>query len=81
MRQSIWTLNFWKATGERALWTVAQAGFATVGATPIAFGEVDWALAGSIAATAGVVSVLKSIVVNGITQDGPSITKAEEVTK
>lgn len=81
MKQSIWTLNFWKATGERALWTVAQSGLATIGATPIAFGQVDWALSGSIAATAGIVSVLKSIVVNGITKDGPSVTKAEEVTQ
>lgn len=81
MKQSIWTKQFWKAAGERALWTIAQSGLATIGITPIAFGDVNWALAGSIALTAGIVSVLKSIVVNGVTESGPSTANAEALTK
>lgn len=58
---SIWTLKWWKAAGERALRTFAQVllSMLTVGQ---AVTEVDWLGCLSIAATGAIISVLTSIV-------------------
>lgn len=74
----MFTLAFWKAAFERALWTFAQALIAVIGVGAVGFGDIDWLAAASIGGVAAVVSILKSIIVNGVTGDGPSITKAEQ---
>lgn len=74
----MWTIQFWKAAGERALWTFAQSALATLGVIGIGFGDVNWITIASVGGVAAIASVLKSIVVNGATGDGPSITKAEQ---
>lgn len=75
----MFTIDFWKAAGERALWTFAQSALATIGVGAAGFGEVDWIAVASVGGVAAVVSILKSIIVNGVTGDGPSITKAEQI--
>lgn len=78
---SIWTRAFWKATGERVISTVAQSGVASLTVVSVAGGgvtEVAWAAAGSIAALAGVLSLLKSLAANTATGTGPSFTEAEQ---
>lgn len=77
----MFTLAFWKSALERALWTFAQALIAVIGVGAVGFGGVDWLGAASISGVAAVVSILKSIIVNGVTGDGPSITKAEQVVE
>lgn len=49
-----------KAAGVRAVKTVAQSAIATIGSTAL-FGEVNWAVVGSAALLAGVLSLLTSI--------------------
>lgn len=57
----MWTAKFWKAAGERAVKTFAQALVAAVGAGAAGVADVDWLQAVSVAGLAAVVSVLTSI--------------------
>lgn len=54
------TKKWIKAAGVRALKTVAQTAVATIG-TAAVMGAVDWAMVGSAAALAGVLSLLTSV--------------------
>lgn len=49
-----------KAAGVRALKTVAQTAAATIGTSAV-MGEVSWAMVGSAAALAGILSLLTSV--------------------
>lgn len=53
-------LLWFKAAGARALKTVAQSAIATIGTTAV-IREVDWALVGSTALLAGLLSLITSI--------------------
>jgi len=75
----MFTIEFWKAAGERAIWTIAQSAVAAIGVGAVGFGDVNWIAVASIAGVAGVVSILKSIIVNGATGTGPSVTTAEQI--
>lgn len=75
----MFTIEFWKATGERALWTFAQAALAVITVDGLGFADINWINLASVAGVAAVASVLKSIIVNGITGTGPAITSAEQV--
>ena len=54
------TVKWLKATGVRAIKTVAQTAIATIG-TSAAMGEVNWVMVGSASLLAGVVSILTSV--------------------
>lgn len=54
------TTKWIKAAGMRAIKTVAQTAVATIG-TSAMFTEVNWAVVGSAALLAGVLSVLTSV--------------------
>ena len=49
-----------KASGFRAIKTVAQTAVATIG-TSVALGEVDWLMVASASALAGILSLLTSV--------------------
>ena len=49
-----------KAAGIRALKTVAQTAVATIGTSAV-LGEVNWAMVGSAAVLAGILSMLTSV--------------------
>jgi hypothetical protein len=57
----VFTLIFWQATAERAVKSFAQALAATLGAGGIAFQDVDWVLALSVAGMTALLSVLTSL--------------------
>lgn len=57
----MWTSKFWKAAGERAVKTFAQALVAAIGAGAAGVADVDWLQAVSVAGLAAVISVLTSI--------------------
>ena len=52
--------NWFKAAAVRAIKTAAQSAVAIIG-TSVAMGQVDWALCGSAAALAAVLSLLTSV--------------------
>lgn len=56
----MFTKEWFKAAGIRALKTVAQTAVATIG-TGAAFSDVNWLLVGSTALLAGILSLLTSI--------------------
>lgn len=53
-------VKWFRAASVRAIKTVAQTAAATIG-TAAAMGEVNWALVGSSAALAGILSLLTSV--------------------
>lgn len=58
--KNIFTLDWLKAAGTRALKTVAQTAIATIGTTAL-MNEVDWIVVGSTSLLAGILSLLTSI--------------------
>ena len=54
-----WKL-WWKAAGVRAIKTMAQTAFATIGAAAV-LSDVNWVMAVSAAVLAGVLSLLTSV--------------------
>lgn len=69
-----------KAAAVRAVKTAAQAGLGVIGAS-VAMGEVQWALVGSAAALAAIVSVLTSIVGIPEVDAGASLPKIANGSK
>ena len=59
---SIFTKEWWKAAGIRAIKTVAQTAIATIGTSTAFIHEVDWLMILSAAALGGVLSLLTSVV-------------------
>ena len=58
--KKVFTKEWLKAAGIRAIKTVAQTAVATIG-TSAAMGEVNWLTVGSAALLAGILSLLTSI--------------------
>ena len=56
----VFTKEWCKAAGIRAIKTVAQTAIATIG-TAAALGEVNWIMVGSAAVLAGILSLLTSV--------------------
>lgn len=56
----MFTKEWFRAAGIRALKTVAQTAVATIG-TGAAFSDVNWLLVGSTALLAGILSLLTSV--------------------
>ncbi|GAA1513916.1 holin [Brevibacterium permense] len=80
------TREFWAATGDRAIKTVAQTGLALAPATFIAneagiidFNGIPWAGLAATALFAGAISVLTSIVGDTVGKNGPSFVHAEGI--
>ncbi len=60
MRNSIFTKEWFRAAGIRALKTVAQTAIATIGSSAV-ISAVDWRVVASASALAGILSILTSI--------------------
>jgi len=81
---TIWTKSFALALLERAVSTFLQAFISAVGLDAIAIGAqgwdgINWGPACGIAGAAALLSVLKSVIANAATKDGPSLTHHEQV--
>lgn len=77
----IWRKQWWKATAERVISSVAGGALAALGSGAVGALEVDWYGVASMAAGAGIVSLLKALVAakTGPTQ-GPGLTDAERIS-
>ena len=74
----MFTTQFWKATVERCVKTVAQALIAVVAGTSFDWFSADWKAIGGTALTAGVLSVLSSIASSGIgDRTSPSLLRVK----
>lgn len=74
----MWSKEFWKQTGERAIKTAAQVAlsFWVVGQTGIL--DVDWQQFWSIVGLSAIASVLTSLVGSGVNDaDTPSMVRIE----
>lgn len=72
----MFTLAFWRATGERVVASIAGGALAAIGTDTFGVIQADWAGIASIALGAGVISLLKALAFGG--KDGnPSATNAE----
>ena len=71
MKKKVFTKEWFKAAGIRALKTTAQAALAVIGAT-VMITEVNWTVVGSTAIMAGACSLLTSIA--GL----PEVSESEE---
>lgn len=60
MKNTTYWKHWIKAAGVRAVKTVAQAAVAAIGSSA-AMGDVNWAMVGSTAALAGILSLLTSV--------------------
>lgn len=72
--KNVFTKSWFKASGIRALKTVAQTAIATIG-TAAVIGEVDWIAVASASVLAGILSMLTSIA--GL----PEVTEETEIGK
>ena len=76
---SIWKGQFWKATTERVIASVAGGALAVVGADAFNVLDTDWQGVAAVAAGAGIVSLLKAVAA-GAGGDGPSLGKVERLS-
>lgn len=60
MKNTITNANWWKCAAIRALKTAAQVAIATIGTTAL-FESVNWAVVGSTALLAAILSLLTSL--------------------
>lgn len=63
---------FWKAAAERAIRTVAQTAIAVIGVDMVNVINLDWPYIAGVSATAGVLSILTSLVAAPVGEPGPS---------
>lgn len=73
-------IEFAKASAERAVKTVAQAGVALITANATGLLDVDWMQLASVSGLAGLVSILTSIASAPFGGDGPSLTNSETLS-
>ena len=66
----MWSVEFWKSAGERALRTLAQVLLSMIVVGETGFMDVDWVQAGSVAGLAALASVLMSVVATGVGDKG-----------
>lgn len=76
MRHGLFSKQFWEATGERAVKSLAQGLLATLGTAglgTVGVLHVDWVGVLSVGAGTGILSVLTSLASVTLGQDGPSL--------
>jgi len=66
----MWTVEFWKTAGGRAVRTFAQVLLSMIVVGETGFLDVDWVQAGSVSGLAALASVLMSVVATGVGDKG-----------
>jgi hypothetical protein len=70
----MWTSSFWRAVAERALSSFAWSLISVIGVGATDLLSVPWQGALSTAGLSALLSVLKSVTVNGVSGRGPSLS-------
>ena len=70
---TMWTASFWRASGERAVKTFAQAWAAVLIANGTGLLDTEWTSGLSVAGMAALLSVLTSVGSAGVGPVGPSL--------
>src|SRR5690242_15041637 len=73
----MFTLAFWRATLERVISSIAGGALAALGSDWFGVFDVDFGKVASVALLAGLVSLLKALLVGKATDGGPSLGNAE----
>jgi hypothetical protein len=76
---TIWTVDFWKATAERVLATALQVLVTMVTIDGLEVIVTDWKGIGIAVGSAAALSLIKSVLANVATKNGPSLTDSEQV--
>ena len=76
----MYKLDFWKATTERAVKTLAQTAVTLIGAELVGFADLDWIFIASASGVAAVVSVLTSLAGAAATNGEPSLGGGEHLS-
>ena len=71
------TKAFWQAAAERVVSSIAGGALAALGSDAIGVFDVDFGKVASVALLAGLVSLLKALIVGKATDGGPSLGNAE----
>ncbi|MER7813742.1 holin [Streptomyces sp. NPDC006798] len=71
----MFTMAFWRATGERAVRTFAQGTLGAVSADQLGILDVDWGQAAGVGALAAVLAVLTAVAASGTASQGPGVTE------
>jgi hypothetical protein len=79
MNPTIWTRAFWQATAERVIATVVGALVAVLTADGFDLLNTNWQGVLTTIGVAAAVSLLKAVLANVATQNGPSLTNSEQV--
>jgi hypothetical protein len=77
--RTIWTKAFWMAAAERALSTGAQAALLAAGGGALPAVSLPWWTVPAAFGGGVVLGLLKALVVNEVTENGPGLTQAESV--
>lgn len=80
MTTSIYTAAFWRATFERVLATAIQTFIAVAFVDGVDLARVGWKGIALAVGSAALLALLKCVVANLATKDGPSLTHSEKVT-
>ena len=75
----MWTLEFWKATAERAVSTAAQAALLAWGSGALPDVSLPWWTILTFAGGGFALSVLKALGASQLGNGGPSLTSAEKL--
>jgi hypothetical protein len=73
----MWTVTFWKAITERAVFTMVEVLVPMLVLTRIDM--LDWAATFWVVTSAGVLALLKGLLASRVGSDGPSMISAEKL--
>jgi hypothetical protein len=76
---TIWTKEFWVATGERIIRTAAGALLALLIVDGFDVRDADWADIAATVGLASLISLLMAITSNAVSKSGPALTDSEQV--
>lgn len=76
---SMWSLDFWKASAERAISTGAQSALVLMGTDITGYLALEWDKIAVISGISAIASLIKSVAVAGASDGSPSLGSFEKL--